>query len=279
MIQRRSQSMLRAPTGAGASCSGPAKRMRPARATTAPRSTTPRPGAPFAKVASRAFRQIVVSTLSAVMARTSPLGFGLSLMYRHNQVKREGRTMTTLHFGRALTADGWASNVRVRIDGATIASVERDAAAEAGDERCGIGVPAIANLHSHAFQRAMAGLDGTPRRGGGQLLDLARSDVPVRARRDSRRRRGDRRPGLCRDARSRLRRRRRVSLPSPRRFRRALQKPRRNGGADRRGRDRDGHRTDAASSVLCARGLWRRAGAPRAAPLRQRPRLLRRARR
>lgn len=66
--------------------------------------------------------------------------------------------MTTLHFERALTSEGWASNVRVRIDGAAIASIERDAAREPGDERCGIGVPAIGNLHSHAFQRAMAGL-------------------------------------------------------------------------------------------------------------------------
>ena len=66
--------------------------------------------------------------------------------------------MTTLHFERALTPRGWASNVRVRIDGASIAAVELGSAAEAGDERCGIGVPAIGNLHSHAFQRAMAGL-------------------------------------------------------------------------------------------------------------------------
>lgn len=66
--------------------------------------------------------------------------------------------MKTLHFERALTPQGWASNVRVRIDGASIAAVELGSAAEAGDERCGIGVPAIGNLHSHAFQRAMAGL-------------------------------------------------------------------------------------------------------------------------
>ncbi len=66
--------------------------------------------------------------------------------------------MTTLHFERALTPQGWASNVRVRIDGATIGAVEPDAAAEPGDERCAIGLPVIGNLHSHAFQRAMAGL-------------------------------------------------------------------------------------------------------------------------
>jgi formiminoglutamate deiminase len=84
-------------------------------------------------------------------------------MYRHIRVKREGRPMTMLHFERALTPQGWASNVRVRIDGASIGAVEPEATREAGDERCGIGVPAIGNLHSHAFQRAMAGL--TEKRG------------------------------------------------------------------------------------------------------------------
>ncbi|RBP11170.1 formimidoylglutamate deiminase [Roseiarcus fermentans] len=66
--------------------------------------------------------------------------------------------MTALHFERALTPEGWASNVRISIDGGSIVSVERGAARAPGDERCGIGVPAIGNLHSHAFQRAMAGL-------------------------------------------------------------------------------------------------------------------------
>ena len=65
--------------------------------------------------------------------------------------------MPTLHFQRALTPEGWASNVRVRIDGATIGAVERDAAPQAGDERCDAGVPAIGNLHAHAFQRVLAG--------------------------------------------------------------------------------------------------------------------------
>ena len=36
--------------------------------------------------------------------------------------------MTTLHFERALTPEGWASNVRVGIDGAAIGAVELDAA-------------------------------------------------------------------------------------------------------------------------------------------------------
>ena len=62
---------------------------------------------------------------------------------------------------RALLADGWARDVRVTLsaDG-RIAAVEAGAAVQAGDERLAgrILLPAPSNLHSHAFQRAMAGL-------------------------------------------------------------------------------------------------------------------------
>ena len=66
--------------------------------------------------------------------------------------------MTVVHFARALTPDGWRSDVRVTLAGARIGAVETDVAPQPGDERHGLGVPALANLHSHAFQRAMAGL-------------------------------------------------------------------------------------------------------------------------
>jgi formiminoglutamate deiminase len=69
--------------------------------------------------------------------------------------------MPVLHFERALTPEGWRSGVRVTVAGTRIADVAFDAAPEPGDERCGIGLPAIANLHSHAFQRAMSGLAET----------------------------------------------------------------------------------------------------------------------
>ena len=63
---------------------------------------------------------------------------------------------------QALTADGWQRDVRVelRADG-RIAAVESGSPAQG--RRTGILLPAPANLHSHAFQRAMAGL--TERRG------------------------------------------------------------------------------------------------------------------
>jgi formimidoylglutamate deiminase len=66
--------------------------------------------------------------------------------------------MPVLHAERALTPDGWKSNVRVRIDAGAIATVEAEAAVREGDERHAIMAPAASNLHSHAFQRAMAGL-------------------------------------------------------------------------------------------------------------------------
>ncbi len=71
--------------------------------------------------------------------------------------------MTTLWFDKALLPTGWARSVRVTIDSGRIHTVEPDAPAVAGDERHAIAIPGLGNLHSHAFQRAMAGL--TERRG------------------------------------------------------------------------------------------------------------------
>ena len=57
----------------------------------------------------------------------------------------------------ALTAAGWQNHVLLTLDDSgTIASVEANAS-PAGD-RTGVLLPAPVNLHSHAFQRAMAGL-------------------------------------------------------------------------------------------------------------------------
>jgi formimidoylglutamate deiminase len=70
-----------------------------------------------------------------------------------------------LHFTTALLQDGWANDVRLTLEGGRIATIERDVAAGPDDERAGIGLPGIANLHSHAFQRGMAGL--AERRGKG----------------------------------------------------------------------------------------------------------------
>lgn len=73
---------------------------------------------------------------------------------------------TSLSFQSALLPDGWAENVRVDIADGRIARVTAGSAAEPGDESHAIGLPGMPNLHSHAFQRAMAGL--TERRGAGE---------------------------------------------------------------------------------------------------------------
>jgi formimidoylglutamate deiminase len=65
-----------------------------------------------------------------------------------------------VYASRALLPAGWAANVAVAIDAAgTIQSVTPNAARLASDDiAVGPLVPAMPNLHSHAFQRAMAGL-------------------------------------------------------------------------------------------------------------------------
>ena len=68
-----------------------------------------------------------------------------------------------VHAARALLPEGWADNVRITVADGRIGDVV-PGAAPAG-ERVDILLPAPANLHSHAFQRALAGLG--ERRGPG----------------------------------------------------------------------------------------------------------------
>ncbi|GEC54413.1 formimidoylglutamate deiminase [Bradyrhizobium japonicum] len=66
--------------------------------------------------------------------------------------------MTRLHFAFALLPSGWANDVQVVVADGAIASVTAGVAPSAGDERHQLAVPGLASLHSHAFQRGMAGL-------------------------------------------------------------------------------------------------------------------------
>jgi formimidoylglutamate deiminase len=66
--------------------------------------------------------------------------------------------MQRLWFEEALLADGWAPRVRLRIEAGRIAAVERNVPCDPTDQAYGIAVPGLANVHSHAFQRGMAGL-------------------------------------------------------------------------------------------------------------------------
>jgi formimidoylglutamate deiminase len=66
--------------------------------------------------------------------------------------------MSTLHFGSALLPSGWADDVQVVVADGTIAKVTTGVAQGSRDERHQLAIPGIASLHSHAFQRGMAGL-------------------------------------------------------------------------------------------------------------------------
>lgn len=63
-----------------------------------------------------------------------------------------------LHFSEALLPDGWARDVRVELADGRIAAIKRDAPPRPDDLRHAVAVPGLCNLHSHAFQRGMAGL-------------------------------------------------------------------------------------------------------------------------
>ena len=60
---------------------------------------------------------------------------------------------------KAFLPTGWARDVRLRVTGqGLIANLRAGAIAEPGDRRLGTVLPGITNAHSHAFQRAMAGM-------------------------------------------------------------------------------------------------------------------------
>lgn len=64
----------------------------------------------------------------------------------------------TIHARRALLPGGWARDVRLTLDEGRIAGIAPGAAPGEGDARVDVLLPALSNLHSHAFQRAMAGM-------------------------------------------------------------------------------------------------------------------------
>src|SRR5690348_15319645 len=64
----------------------------------------------------------------------------------------------SIYAASALMPEGWRKDVRLSFSAGRIASVEADVGPKPGDARHGTIIPALGNLHSHAFQRAMAGL-------------------------------------------------------------------------------------------------------------------------
>ncbi len=79
-----------------------------------------------------------------------------------SQTPSEGRS---LWFEQALLPDGWARDVRIAVTAGLISGVEAGVARAPTDEAGGVALPGMPNVHSHAFQRAMAGL--TEARGPG----------------------------------------------------------------------------------------------------------------
>lgn len=58
----------------------------------------------------------------------------------------------------ALLPSGWSRNVRIEVDASgTIAGVEADSNGDGASRLAGAVVPGMPNVHSHAFQRALAG--------------------------------------------------------------------------------------------------------------------------
>jgi formimidoylglutamate deiminase len=67
--------------------------------------------------------------------------------------------MTSYFAESALLPAGWAADVRLDVDDAgNVAAVTPDAKPDGAERLAGVAVPGMANVHSHAFQRAMAGL-------------------------------------------------------------------------------------------------------------------------
>ncbi len=67
--------------------------------------------------------------------------------------------MNTLFAPSALLPSGWADDVRLTVDArGNIAAVEPGARPDGAERLAGAVLPGMPNLHSHAFQRAMAGL-------------------------------------------------------------------------------------------------------------------------
>jgi formiminoglutamate deiminase len=62
------------------------------------------------------------------------------------------------HAARALLPQGWARDVRLTVVDGRIGEIHVGVPAQAGDQQAQILVPGVPNLHSHAFQRGMAGL-------------------------------------------------------------------------------------------------------------------------
>lgn len=65
--------------------------------------------------------------------------------------------MSAIFARKALLASGWSEGVRIRTSAGRVSGIEHGASPEPSDYVAGIVIPGLANAHSHAFQRALAG--------------------------------------------------------------------------------------------------------------------------
>ena len=178
-----------------------------------------------------------------------------------------------LHLELALTPDGWRRDVVVRIDHGVILGLEEPGHGEA-QRVSGVVLPGLPNLHSHAFQRAMAGL--TERRGSEADSFWTWREAMYRfvERLDARRTRGDRGLRLHGDARGGLHPGGGVPLSASPARRPALRQCRRDVGTDRGGGRQRRHRPHAPARALSPGRLLGQAAVAGAAALPQRSRFL-----
>ena len=67
--------------------------------------------------------------------------------------------MNNIYFAdQALTASGWANNVKISVSNGVISRLQSNQTSQGCQLLSGPVLPGMVNLHSHAFQRAMAGL-------------------------------------------------------------------------------------------------------------------------
>ncbi|KRB85063.1 N-formimino-L-glutamate deiminase [Sphingomonas sp. Root710] len=64
----------------------------------------------------------------------------------------------SLFFEHLLLPGGWARDARLTLESGLVAAIETGTESRPGEERHACGLPGLPNLHSHAFQRGMAGL-------------------------------------------------------------------------------------------------------------------------
>ncbi|HSG34032.1 MAG TPA: amidohydrolase family protein, partial [Sphingomonadaceae bacterium] len=65
--------------------------------------------------------------------------------------------MSSIFARKALLAAGWADKVRLGIEAGRITAIATGARAEGAELEVGLLIPGLANAHSHAFQRVLAG--------------------------------------------------------------------------------------------------------------------------